>query len=91
MDAPEILEMLFRALTPADTSGQKRVKRMLGWGGSTGSATRQRQQKHGTWCPVCHHYHRVGSPCGAASKDVKTPSLHTKPLTTGRRVNADRG
>jgi hypothetical protein len=82
---------LVRALVPADTAGEKRVKRMLGLGGSTGSATRQRQQQHGIWCPTCHHYHRVGSPCGAAGKDVKAPKLESKDITTGRQVNATRG
>lgn len=89
MKAAEVQELLMRALVPADTAGQKRTKRAQGLGGNV-YATKERQQQGGVWCPVCHHYHRVGSG-GCSAGNIKSPSLEVRPIATGRRVNADRG
>ena len=88
MKAAEVMDLL-RSIIPADTAGMKRTKRAQTYGGGH-TATKQRQQQNGTWCPVCSHFHRVGAAaCTAAS--AKAPSLETRPISTGRRVNADRG
>lgn len=89
MKAAEVLALMEKALVPADTAGRKRTKRAQGLGGTV-YATRERQQQGGVWCPVCHHYHRVGSGACTSAK-IKSPSLEVRPISTGRRVHADRG
>jgi hypothetical protein len=58
---------LIKSLIPKDTEGDKAVKRAQRAGGLP-NASRMPQQKSGTWCGVCQHYHRVGSQCDGPNR-----------------------